>query len=82
MLAQLIEATEPVETLTRSEFNRLDTQFHKLIAFASKNMLLAQFHERTQFHYWMLAMPILFSEAEVKKTNRQHRLAPAMTAIS
>lgn len=72
-LAQLIEAMEPGETLTRSELNSLNTQFHKLIVTASKNPLLAQFHERTQFHYWMLRVPILFSEVEIRETNLQHR---------
>ena len=50
-LAQLIEAMEPGETLTRSDLNSLNTQFH----------------------YWMLRVPILFSEAEVRETNLQHR---------
>ena len=72
-LAQLIDAMEPGEALTRGELNTFNTQFHKLIVAASKNMLLRQFHERTQFHYWMLRVPILFSETEVKETNRQHR---------
>ncbi|MBO0145024.1 GntR family transcriptional regulator [Agrobacterium sp. Ap1] len=72
-LATLVEAMEPGETLTRSELNSLNTQFHKTIIAASKNMFLAQFHERTLFHYWMLRVPILFSEAEVRETNLQHR---------
>ncbi|MBM3095223.1 FCD domain-containing protein [Ensifer sp. T173] len=72
-LALLIEAMEPAESLTRGELNTLNTQFHKLIVTASKNMFLGQFHERTQFHYWMLRVPILFSEAEIKETNLQHR---------
>lgn len=72
-LARMIEAMEPAETLTRADLNSLNTQFHKLIVTASKNILLAQFHERTQFHYWMLRVPILFSESEVRDTNIQHR---------
>lgn len=72
-LARLTEAMEPAETLTRSELNTLNTEFHRLIVKASKNKLLEQFHERTQFHYWMLRVPILFSESEVRETNRQHR---------
>ncbi|ABR64227.1 FCD domain-containing protein [Sinorhizobium medicae] len=47
-LARLIEAAmEPGESLTRGDLNRLNTQFHKLLVHASKNMLLKQFHERT-----------------------------------
>ena len=64
---------EPAETLTRSELNTLNTEFHRIVVKASKNKLLEQFHERTQFHYWMLRVPILFSESEVRETNRQHR---------
>lgn len=72
-LSRLIDAMEPAETLTRGELNSLNTQFHKQIVVASKNALLGQFHERTQFHYWMLRVPILFSEVEVRETNLQHR---------
>lgn len=72
-LATLIEAMEPAEALTRQELNDLNTQFHQRIIVASRNMFLAQFHERTQFHYWMLRVPILFSETEVRETNVQHR---------
>lgn len=72
-LSRLTEAMEPAESLTRSELNALNTEFHRLIVKASKNKLLEQFHERTQFHYWMLRVPILFSESEVRETNRQHR---------
>lgn len=73
VLAQLIDAMEPEKALTRGELNKLNTQFHALIVTASKNILLSQFHERTQFHYWMLRVPILFSESEVRETNLQHR---------
>jgi DNA-binding GntR family transcriptional regulator len=72
-LARLVEAMEPAEALKRGELNALNTQFHKRIVTASKNPLLQQVHERTQFHYWMLRVPILFSESEVRETNRQHR---------
>ena len=72
-LARLIAAMEPGESLTRGELNALNTQFHKLIVAASKNIFLGQFHERTQFHYWMLRVPILFSETEIKETNLQHQ---------
>lgn len=72
-LARLVEAMEPAETLTRSELNTLNAEFHRIVVKASKNKLLEQFHERTQFHYWMLRVPILFSESEVRETNRQHR---------
>ncbi|MFT4165031.1 MAG: GntR family transcriptional regulator [Microlunatus sp.] len=72
-LAALVERMEPTASLTRSELNALNTRFHKVIVNASKNILLAQFHERTQFQYWMLRVPILFSDSEVRETNLQHR---------
>ncbi len=72
-LSGLVEAMEPADSLTRASLNSLNTQFHKLIVSASKNVLLEQFHERTQFHYWMLRVPVLFSESEIKETNLQHR---------
>jgi DNA-binding GntR family transcriptional regulator len=72
-LQRLIEAMEPGEGMTRPELNRLNNEFHNLIVDSADNMFLAQFHERTQFHYWMLRVPILFSNEEVQKTNLQHR---------
>ncbi len=72
-LLRLIEAMEPSEALTRAELNRLNNEFHNLIVEGAENPLLAQFHERTQFHYWMLRVPILFSESEIMETNLQHR---------
>lgn len=72
-LSQLIEAMEPADTLTRAELNRLNSRFHQVIVEAAANPFLAQFHERTQFHYWMLRVPILFSDSEVRATNQQHR---------
>lgn len=72
-LLKLIDAMEPSETLTRSELNRLNNEFHDLIVEGSGNMFLAQFHERTIFHYWMLRVPILFSDSEVTRSNVEHR---------
>ncbi|MBN9045965.1 MAG: GntR family transcriptional regulator [Rhizobiales bacterium] len=72
-LSRLADGMEPSETLTRAELNRLNNEFHKLIVESAENPLLAQFHERTQFQYWMLRVPILFSEAERVEMNVQHR---------
>jgi DNA-binding GntR family transcriptional regulator len=40
---------------------------------SANNVFLAQFHERTQFYYWMLRVPILFAEHELIQMNVQHR---------
>jgi DNA-binding GntR family transcriptional regulator len=72
-LLGLIEAMEPATTLTRPELNRMNTEFHARIVESANNMFLAQFHERTQFYYWMLRVPILFAEHELIQMNVQHR---------
>jgi DNA-binding GntR family transcriptional regulator len=72
-LLGLIEAMEPASTLTRPELNRMNTEFHARIVKSANNMFLAQFHERTQFYYWMLRVPILFAEHELIQMNVQHR---------
>ncbi|MFX7747863.1 FCD domain-containing protein, partial [Acinetobacter baumannii] len=59
--------------LTRTDLNRINTGFHGLIVASCGNGFLAQFHERTQFFYWMLRVPIIFSDAEIRATNLQHR---------
>jgi DNA-binding GntR family transcriptional regulator len=40
---------------------------------AADNPLLVEFHKRTQFFYWMLRVPVLFGDDEVRTTNNQHR---------
>jgi DNA-binding GntR family transcriptional regulator len=72
-LLALIEAMEPAGTLTRPELNRMNTEFHARIVESANNIFLAQFHERTQFYYWMLRVPILFAEHELIQMNIQHR---------
>jgi DNA-binding GntR family transcriptional regulator len=72
-LMAMVERMEPADTLTRPELNRINTAFHKRIVETADNALLAEFHERTQFYYWMLRVPIIFGEKELKATNEQHR---------
>lgn len=80
-LATLIEQMRPADSLTRHELNRLNGLFHQSIVDAAANPLLAQFHERTQFQYWMLRVPVLFAEQEMQQSNEQHRLIlAALTA--
>ncbi len=72
-LLAMIDEMEPAEALTRTDLNRINTGFHGLIVASCGNGFLAQFHERTQFFYWMLRVPIIFSDAEIRATNLQHR---------
>jgi DNA-binding GntR family transcriptional regulator len=72
-LMAMIEAMEPADALTRSDLNRINARFHDTIVKAADNRLLAEFHERARFYYWMLRVPILFGEQELKATNAQHR---------
>lgn len=72
-LAAMVESMEPPNNLARPELNRINTNFHKTIVAAADNSFLSDFHERTQFYYWMLRVPILFGEQEIKTTNEQHR---------
>jgi DNA-binding GntR family transcriptional regulator len=73
-LMAMVETMEPPIAATRPELNRINTRFHKVIVDAADNTLLAEFHERTQFYYWMLRVPVIFGEQELKATNEQHRL--------
>ncbi|MFX4404601.1 FCD domain-containing protein, partial [Acinetobacter baumannii] len=72
-LLAMIDEMEPAEALTRTDLNRINTGFHGRIVASCGNGFLAQFHERTQFFYGMLRGPIIFSDAEIRATNLQHR---------
>lgn len=72
-LAALIEQMEPNSHLPRLALNRLNSEFHDLIVKAADNVVLAQFHERIQFYYWALRVPVMFSDEQLRATNVQHR---------
>lgn len=72
-LMAMVEEMEPPITMTRVELNRINTRFHNLIVDTADNSVLAGFHERAQFYYWMLRVPIMFNDREVKAANDQHR---------
>ncbi|VVE42771.1 GntR family transcriptional regulator [Pandoraea fibrosis] len=72
-LAALIEQMEPGSHLPRLTINRLNTEFHDLIVKAADNVVLTQFYERTQFYYWALRIPVMFSDEQLSATNAQHR---------
>jgi len=57
----------------RSEINRLNRQFHVEIVAASENVLFAEMHQRTQFQYWNLRLPVVFLKEQLAKSTEQHR---------
>jgi DNA-binding GntR family transcriptional regulator len=71
-LMRMVDAMAPSDTLTRAQLNQLNTQFHKLVVDLADNILLSEFHERTQFYYWMLRVPILFGAHELAAMHKQH----------
>lgn len=72
-LDKLILQMDEVGGLQRHELNALNNAFHQLIVDASENPFLVDFHKRTKFQYWLLRVPVLFSENETSLTNQQHR---------
>jgi DNA-binding GntR family transcriptional regulator len=72
-LDAMIDIMEPSKKLARPELNQINTRFHNAIVEAADNPLLVEFHKRTQFFYWMLRVPVLFGDDEVRTTNNQHR---------
>lgn len=72
-LDAMIAAMDPATGISRSELNRINTAFHNLVVATAQNAFIAQFHERTQFYYWMLRIPVMFSDQQLLATNEQHR---------
>jgi DNA-binding GntR family transcriptional regulator len=61
------------EEQPRSQLNRRDRSFHELVVAASRNSLLAEMHQRTQFHYWNLRLPVIFGREQTQRSNDQHK---------
>jgi DNA-binding GntR family transcriptional regulator len=72
-LRELIERMEGTEILPRSEINRLNRAFHQAIVAASGNRLFIELHERTQYNYWNLRLPVVFMRDQLKVSAEQHR---------
>jgi len=71
-LEQLMAAME-VADKPRSEINRLNRAFHVEIVKASGNTLFVEMHERTQFQYWNLRLPVVFLKEQLAVSTEQHR---------
>ncbi len=72
-LESLLTALAPEEQ-PRSEINRLNRIFHQEIVAASDNALFVEMHERTQFQYWNLRLPVVFLRDQLRHSNEQHHL--------
>ncbi|AEQ52367.1 GntR family transcriptional regulator [Pelagibacterium halotolerans] len=72
-LISLMSKMDNYKEISRAELNRLDRTFHETIVAMAANPLLAEMHERTQFHYWNLRLPIFFNEEQTVASNAQHR---------
>lgn len=68
VMIQMEDADKP-----RSEINRLNRQFHVEIVAAADNSLFVEMHQRTQFQYWNLRLPVVFLKEQLAKSTDQHR---------
>ncbi len=59
--------------MPRSEVNRLNQEFHKKIVALSGNAIFQEMHERTQFRYWNLRLPVIFMKDQLAHSTEQHR---------
>ena len=57
----------------RAEINRLNRMFHVEIVRASANPLFIETHERTQYQYWNLRLPVVFLKEQLAESTEQHR---------
>ena len=57
----------------RAEINRLNRAFHVEIVASSQNSLFVEMHQRTQFQYWNLRLPVVFLKEQLAASTEQHR---------
>jgi DNA-binding GntR family transcriptional regulator len=72
-LVRLVPRMDPGAYADRLELHRINDEFHQVILATADNELLAQFHQRTQLHYWALGTPVLFNADQARLANQQHR---------
>ena len=71
-LAELMAGMEQPDK-PRSEVNRLNRAFHAGIVAASGNEMFVDIHERAQFQYWNLRLPVVFLKEQLAHSGEQHR---------
>lgn len=72
-LQDLVARMDGLDGISRAELNRLDRTFHETIVAMSGNPLFVEMHERTQFHYWNLRLPVFFNREQTLRANQQHK---------
>jgi len=72
-ITALIAEMSPPNTPPRKKLNRMNQELHLKILQASRNPMLLQFHEKTQFHYWNMQDPIIFSNEQLDVSHVQHQ---------
>lgn len=72
-LRELVAGMDDLDAISRAELNRLDRIFHETIVAMTGNPLFLEMHERTQFHYWNLRLPVLFNREQTLRANEQHK---------
>ncbi|HYD67313.1 GntR family transcriptional regulator [Azospirillum sp.] len=72
-LQGLVDAMDGFESMSRTALNQLNRRFHERIVGLSGNPFFVEMHERTQFHYWNMRLPVLFTREQAQLTNDQHR---------
>ncbi|MFT4218503.1 MAG: GntR family transcriptional regulator [Micropruina sp.] len=80
-LEQLLELMEQMErTEARAEVNQMNDQFHLLITESSENHVLTDATRSTMINYWNFNAPIVFTEADIRLVNEEHRALHAALA--
>jgi len=72
-LQQLVDEMDRGEELPRGEINRLNQSFHRNIVALSGNAFFVELHERTQFRYWNLRLPVIFMKDQLGRSAEQHK---------
>jgi DNA-binding GntR family transcriptional regulator len=72
-LEALLVELDKAEEMPRSEVNRLNQEFHKRIVGLSGNPIFMEMHERTQFRYWNLRLPVIFMKDQLAQSTEEHR---------
>jgi DNA-binding GntR family transcriptional regulator len=72
-LAALIDEMDRGDALPRAEINRLNRSFHQQIVALSDNPFFVETHERTQFNYWNLRLPVIFMKDQLLHSADEHK---------
>ena len=80
-LHKLLELMEQMEhTDSRADVNQMNDEFHLLITESSQNHVLADAARNTMINYWNFNAPIVFTEADIRLVNDEHRALHAALA--